>query len=662
METTDIRKDRGFGRLSDRQICILLYLFCFLMMTVMGSVLSISYILDETGTMANAAFLAGYNWGDWVSNTGGYFYKYGQAPFYAWIFKLIDNPYLIYKMIMVVNGAFVAWIPTLSYRVCRKHLGEQDKAKCAMLSLVLTFVPATILYSLFARADVMLIAFAWITLYVLLQAADQTERKKQILYSGLVGFVSVYMYMCHARGIVFVIAIGMVVVVWRFFVKEKRIWFSVYAVNVVIWLFVDKKLTRYFKSSIWGSGAKKNTVENMNYDKYRNLLTVDGIRTVVHNITGWLFGTFLGTLGLAVLGLVFAFMIVIFFIAKKQQITPKEAMISLYVFLSYAGTVAVGVLFSFGSNYKFVTGQDISRADRFLYSRYIAPTYSILIFVGLYYLFFRTDRFRWKTKLVTLLLGGGLIVYCRTWLGGYVNGVEYSWRNTIDAALFFDTVRYGNDANRFEGVSRALILAAIFAFVILLVCFLLNWFKIKYTKVTLAVLACCFLVSLTVNYKKLRFSTDVRPMVTVGPVITGMYQLEEDTDISKEYGEVYVDPSITRKRMFQMAMPHFTVHVNRSMQAEEVENMFIVAKRYTLNDGWYGEDCYLLPDYDMEDGATVILVKGEQLRTTLEQKGVNVQPVPADYAEQTPPKRVLWFSKDMKLVFDYQKAAFTYGR
>ena len=260
------------------------------------------------------------------------------------------------------------------------------------------------------------------------------------------------------------------------------------------------------------------------------------------------------------------------------------------------------------------------------------------------------------------MLGGGLIVYCRTWLGGYVNGVEYSWRNTIDAALFFDTVRYGNDANRFEGVSRALILAAIFAFVILLVCFLLDWFKIKYTKLTLVMLAACFLVSLTVNYKKLRLSTDIRPMVTVGPAITAMYQLEEDTDISEEYGEVYVDPSITRKRMFQMAMPHFTVHVNRSVQAEEVENMFIVAKRYTLNDGWNGEDCYLLPDYDVEDGATVVLVKGEQLKKTLEEKGITVHPVPADYAQRTLDKRVLWFSKDMKLVFGYQKAAFSYGR
>ena len=205
-------------------------------------------------------------------------------------------------------------------------------------------------------------------------------------------------------------------------------------------------------------------------------------------------------------------------------------------------------------------------------------------------------------------------------------------------------------------------IAAIFAFFILLVCFVLTWFRIKYTKTTLVLLACCFLVSLTVNYKKLRFSTDIRPMVTIGPAITSMYQLETDTDISEEYKDVYVDPSIARKRMLQIGMPHFDVHVNRSVSAKDVHDMFIVAKRYTLNEGWYGDDCYLLPDYDIEDGATVILVKGDELKAALEEKGVTVQPIPEDYAQQTLPKRVLWLSKDAKLVFEYQKAALSYGR
>lgn len=663
MKTSVQEKKRSItDRISDRQICILLYMISFFMMTALGSVLSVSYILDETGTVANAAYLAGYNWHNWVTNTGGYFYKYGQAPFYAWIFKCVNNPYLIYKLMMIVNGAFVAFVPVMAYRICRHHLQQDNKMKCAMLSFVLIFVPATVLYSLFARADVMLIAFAWITLYVLLQAGDQTKKNRQILYSALVAFVSVYMYMCHSRGIVFVIAVFMVVVAWRFFAKEKNICFPSYLVSLVVWLMVDKKLTRFFKSNIWGTGAKKNTLENMNYDKYRNLLTLDGIKTVLNNVTGWMFSTFLGTFGLAILGLLFSMVVIVFFVAKKKNMTPKEAVISMYAALCYGGTVALGVLFSFGSNYRFVTGQEITRADRFLYSRYIAPTYGILIFIALYYLFFRTDCFRWKTKMFTLLLGGGLIVYCRTWLAGYVNKVEYSWRNTIDAALFFDTVRYGNDANVYSGVSRALLKAAVLAFFILFVCIVINLCKIKYTKTILFVIACCFVVSLRVNYNKLRFSTDIRPMVTIGPVITSMYQLETDTDISEEYRDVYVDSSITRKRMLQIGMPHFDLRVNQSVQPEDVDNMFIVSKRYSAGNGWMDEDCYRLPDYDMEDGATIVLVKGEELKSALEQKGIKVEALPVDYTNRTLPERPLDLEKDTELVFGYQKAAFFYGR
>lgn len=66
-------------RFTDRQICWFVFGLTFLMMIILGGILNISYIFDETGTVANAALLAGYNWGDWVNSTGGYFYKYGQA-------------------------------------------------------------------------------------------------------------------------------------------------------------------------------------------------------------------------------------------------------------------------------------------------------------------------------------------------------------------------------------------------------------------------------------------------------------------------------------------------------------------------------------------------------------------------------------------------------
>lgn len=619
-------------RMTDRQICIGMYLLSFLMMIVLSVPLSVSYILDETGTVANAAFLAGYNWNDWVNATGGYFYKYGQAIFYFWIFKVFSNPYLIYKGLLIINGFFVAWIPVISYKILRKHLKIENQLECTLLSLCIVVIPATVLYSLYARADVMLIVFSWFALYTILEMMDALDRKRRIIWSSLTGFFSVYIYMCHSRGIVFLIAIFMVVFVVRFFLKNRNIYFTAYLFNVMLWMMVDKKLTSFFKNSIWGSGNKKNTIDNVNYSKYATLFTEDGIETVVKNFTGWLFNSFLGTYGLFTLGLLFSAVIVICYIFKKKNVSPKEFVLSLYSTLIVLGTTALGILFFYGSNYKFVTGISVKRADRFLYSRYLSPCYAIVIFIALYYLFIKKDYFGWKTKIATVLVGGILIVYCRTWLAGFVNKIEYSWRNTIDSALFFNTIRYGNDANYFSGVSRALLQMAVLAFAVLCILIVISAF-LKKNYLCFVLVGLCFLFSLEQNYVKLRFKTDVRPMLSGGSVITWMDNLEDRTGISQEYNDVYVDKSFSRRKILQLGMPEYVVHVKKSVAPEEVDNMFIIAKNYVLNEKWINEDCYLFADYEFEDTQATVIVKGEKLKEALEEKGEKLVPITEDYTQ-----------------------------
>ncbi|MCM1181113.1 MAG: hypothetical protein NC347_12705 [Clostridium sp.] len=639
---------------TDNQLCCFLFGLTFLMMLVLGMPLSVSYILDETGTVANAAFLAGYNWNDWVNSTGGYFYKYGQAPFYFLFFKFFSNPYMIYKGLMLINGLFVACIPVISYKILRKHLGIEEQGKCMLLSFCIAVVPAPVLYSLFARADVMLISCAWFVLYTLLESMDAEQTKEKVWWSSLTGFLSIYIYMCHSRGIVFVIAMFMVTAVIRFWVKNKGICFSAYLLNVFLWLAVDKKLTSFFKNSIWGSGNKKNTFENVNYDKYATLLTPEGIETVIKNITGWFFNSFLGTFGLVTLGVFFAVVICVFFFSKKKNINAKEVAINLYALLACLGTGAMGILFFFGSNYKFVTGISVKRADRFLYSRYLSPCYALLIFIALYYLFIKKDCFGLKTKIATVVFGGGLIVYCRSWLPGYVNKVEYSWRNTIDSALFFDTVRYGNDANTYKGVSRALLIMAVVSFLGLIFWIILSEWKMKRVNLCFVFIGASFLLSLGVNYVKLRYATDVRPMLSAGAVITWMDNLEDKTDISEEYHDVYVDKSFSRHKTLQMGMPQYTVHVKKSVAAEDVDDMFIIVKNYVINEKWAGDDCYLFSDYDFENTQATVLVKGEQLKEALEDKGIELVPVTEEYTQKKLPGGGTPFLKAVKKVFDFQ--------
>lgn len=645
-----IKGKKGY---TDAQICCFMYGLVVLMMAVLGSPLGISYILDETGTVANAAYLAGYNWNDWVNHTGGYFYKYGQAIFYYPIMKMVSNPYLIYKFMMFMNGLILGWIPVMAYLILRKHLNQEDKAKCTLIALCISVIPATVLYSLYARGDIMLIAFAWITLYVMLESMEAEGKRKQIVLSGLTAFVSVYMYMCHSRGIVFIIAVFMVVFIMRFILRNKRICYSAYFVSLIASLYIDDRLTHYFKDNIWGDGIKKNTFANVNTHKYANLFTAEGLETVVKHVTGWLFNSFLGTYGFIILGIFFAFAGIVCYITKKKDITGKEIVINMYAVLVYFGTLAMGVLFSFGSNYRFIIGEKVKRADRFLYSRYVAPAYALLVLIALYYLFLKKDCFVKKTKIAALCTGGVLIVYCRTWLKDVVNNVEYSWRNTIDSGLFFDPVRYGNDANKYSNVSRALLMAAILAFAVLLIVMVLAHIT-KGKKMVLVLVGGCFLFSLSVNYVKLRLATDARPMQMVGGSITQMYKLENKTGISEMYHDVYIDKTVSRHKMMQIAMPMYTVHVNRSVAPEDVNNMFIIAKNYTVNEAWMDEDCYVLEDYDFENTQTTVIIKGEALRTELEKRGISLVQIPQDYTNKELPKQKIIFRQGLKRSLKYQ--------
>lgn len=649
---------------TDAKICWMMYGLTLLMMVVLSLPLSVSYILDETGTVANAAYLAGYNWNNWVTHTGGFFYKYGQAVFYYPVLQFVENPYLLYKLLLIVNGIFTSLTPVLTYLTLRRHLKQEDKGRCVLVSLCIAVIPGPVLYSLFARAEAMLVALAWLILYTLLEAMDADTTSKKIILSALLAFLSVYAYMCHSRGIVFVIATCMVVAVVRFLLKNRNVCLSSFLVSLCTFMFLDDRLTQFFKDHIWGEGgARKNTVEGVSLSKWENLPTAEGIETIVKNTTGWLFNTFSSTLGLAILGIVFAFLAVILYFSKKN-IEKKEFVINLYAFLIFMGTLAIGVLFFFGSSYRFVTGEAVKRGDRFVYTRYMATTYTVVVFVALFYLFFKKDVFGIKTKVATLLGSGLLIVYCRTWLKDFVNHIRYSWRNTIDCGLFFDTVSFGNDAGKYSNVSRGLLMMAVFAFVILVIVLLATHYdkRFRYQNAVLVFLGLCCLAMLSVNYVKLRLATDFRPMLRMGSAISQMYDMEQDTKISEEYNGVYIDKSIKRYKVLQMALPRFDVHVTRSMSAQKVDNMFIICASHYVNEAWMGDDCYLFKNWDREKNRTTVVVKGDALKAELEERGFELEPISEEYLEQTTSTKSMGVIGGAKTVLEYQWQCFDESR
>ena len=109
----------------DRIICIFLFLAFFGAGLLAVLQLNIPPVIDEVGTLANSAYLVGYDWTQTSYTMGGFYYKYGMAIFYAPFLIIFRDPYKVYKCLLSVNVFFFALTPVIAYIVMKKHLKMQ---------------------------------------------------------------------------------------------------------------------------------------------------------------------------------------------------------------------------------------------------------------------------------------------------------------------------------------------------------------------------------------------------------------------------------------------------------------------------------------------------------------------------------------------------------
>ena len=79
-----------------------------------GEVAALPYVLDETGTVANTAFMAGDDWSFCVQTMGGFYYKYAfSALYYPIYIAFRSNPVYMYKAMISSNMLIMSFF---SYR------------------------------------------------------------------------------------------------------------------------------------------------------------------------------------------------------------------------------------------------------------------------------------------------------------------------------------------------------------------------------------------------------------------------------------------------------------------------------------------------------------------------------------------------------------------
>lgn len=382
---------------------------------------------DGLGTMATAAYLAGYDWSDFLASDG-YYYKYGQSLWYLLPFCLIPHAVLRYRVMLIINSVLTSFIPVLAWRIAEGKL-HIEKRTAFLIAFLTGIYPPILLYSKYTWAETNLMVLPWVCLLLLLKIYG-IEEKHRIRDSIFLAAAVVYAFMSHQRGMVLILAVTLTLVCMQFtlqrmscmrcvscdtgcvshsaisFDEKKGIFWPAYLLTLGAGLLVDFILSGWQKTYVYaGAVMEHNTLRDfLQPELYRKLLSEEGLRVVLDTVVGWLFHSGASTFGCAFLGLLFMIGVVWRWLRGQERQEYGYLVVSLMGLFCYFGALALGLLFFFQDLYGYFDGSRVERCDHLLFGRYLESSVPILLFLGLTVLWGGKKGAGWRLRWMALSL------------------------------------------------------------------------------------------------------------------------------------------------------------------------------------------------------------------------------------------------------------------
>ena len=269
---------KALSKLSDKNIKILLYVVFAIGSVLCAINLCVPGVLDEVGTLANTAFMAGDDWSKCVQSMGGFYYKYGQSVLYYPFYLLLRRqPYVMYPVLVSFQMLILSLTPVIAYHISRKYLKVESKLTALLISVAGTGISSIWLYAEYTRGDLMLIFLPWPLALILLKLSTlnkEDNKTQRNLLSILLAFVAVYAYSAHSRGIVLVIATALTVIFASLFLKKHLVNYLYYIPASAVFLAIDKVLSGIFKKGVFGQYQPKHAnADSFDYETFMKIFT-----------------------------------------------------------------------------------------------------------------------------------------------------------------------------------------------------------------------------------------------------------------------------------------------------------------------------------------------------------------------------------------------------
>ena len=246
-----------YNTLGERGTMFILYALSLVTNSLISAGVTLPAMYPEELNVAGiAAFYSGRNWSDLLSITGGE--GYIQALFYAPLFLIFKNPYVIYKAMLIINALLISFIPVIAYYLAAK-LGVEPVYQKMLIALCCGMYASYISNSKFIWNESITSVLGWVIVLCLMSSWDKKIGGTRIIMSALTGFLCALSYAANPRLAAVVAAVILTIIFVRVFFGEYMVNVPVFAVTLVLSFAVERFVAARVKIPLWGSGHQSLT-------------------------------------------------------------------------------------------------------------------------------------------------------------------------------------------------------------------------------------------------------------------------------------------------------------------------------------------------------------------------------------------------------------------
>lgn len=600
------------------------YLVVYLIMLIINLIcvygMKAPMIIDEYLTFSNGAFLSGkYDWsGAYSALPGTPYYGYGLAILYIPLFWLPLSIYTVFKCALCINALLISFVPVIVlYILNHIDIDVQNSVKI-FLPLSVGGYSAYIYQSKGVWNETLLQLIPWLIMLLLFQLYTETKRCKKWMMSALLAFLTVYMYVLNARGVIAICAVFLTIFLVGIFLKRLivnipffgGVFIITYAVNKVI----KAKILNGLLKVQEGASVQNSSV---NLGQILSQISLETFLKALKGFWGDFYYVFLVSFGIVAIGIIGA--LIYFFVGIKSKKSGVDDFGRTYIIGMFSVASLIGTwLMLFLVSYNTFVLKDFTKRDVIMYGRYFDYLIPEVMFFA--YLVCLQNR----KKLTKICAASGVLNIFILVIGTLATGKLLIAKNNLSfQPLNTGTLFAFAGKNFFRTTEYKDIMILIFFVSVIFLLFWFCFFK-KIQVVFFAVVSICYVYAAGWVVSNYCWPTSQNQYESYHEYTTFFNSLNNDDRLS--INNVYFLSNKIRDRAIniQYAVPEYKIkQLNYYIQGfsclKNVEENSLIISSQDLQLERYFNDVYLVKT----DSETMyVWVYGDVLKKDLEDSGV----------------------------------------